>query len=1020
MARKETSNIPFFPVNDDNRNNGKFEIAIAANQLWQLLAQIADIYWQEDEHARCTHIQLCTEYPELSAVADMSGQTPWQFGIEPLGENKPLETHLALRKTRQPFTNLLCQFIVDEDKHYLLVSGQPRFDDKDHFLGYHCLARDVSAQQMNENRLKRFRAAMDMSGDMIHLVDRETMRFIDVNETACKYSGYTREELLTMGPADTLTETAEEISQRYDQIISSGQSSRIENIISGKSGKNRVIEVYSRALLIDQRWIIIGMTRDVTAHKRAEEEAHRLQQMFSALSASNEAILRATTVEELYENVCKSVVKGGKFCLASIRQPDQQGWLRPIAYAGNASIQPDAIKISIKAELPEGQGIAGTAFREEKPCISNDFRHDKRTRPWRTVAVKQQFFSGGAFPLFQRKKCVAVLLFYSTEYNTFDQEIVKLLEGMAENISYALDSLANEQERNRAERQIRESEERFRSLTQLSSDFYWEMDVDFRITQYSGKVIGENNQRALNALLNKHLWEFANIVPDSYSWEQFKHHLHKQERFKDFEFSFKNDLDHQYHFALAGEPIFDEDERFLGYRGISKDITARKRASEHIKFLATHDNLTGLPNRVMFAELLEKAVQLAKRYPKESFAVLFIDLDRFKTINDTFGHHIGDTLLMEVAGRLKQPLRESDVVARLGGDEFVILLQHTSTKAQIEAVAGKILASLSSGMTIQGRHCQVSCSIGVSLYGQDAFDQSELMQHADAAMYIAKQEGKNNFQFYSEAIHLLTQERNALEINLQNALARDEFSLHYQAKLDLQTGRICGVEALLRWQSAVLGSVGPDRFIPVAEDTGQIVEIGEWVLCTACQQLMQWHENGIELMGLAVNISARQFNDPDLVNKIKKALDTSKLPAKYLELEITEGVLIHNSERVFVQMKKINKLGVTLALDDFGTGYSSFAQLKNYPIHTLKIDRSFIEDIPRSKEEMAIVKAIISMSETLGLTVVAEGVEKAEQLQFLQDYHCNQIQGFFFHRPVDSDTFQQWYRDHEPDNFSSN
>lgn len=1018
MSGKDTSKTPSFPWIEDREKSGKFDHNIAAEQLWQLLAQIADIYWQEDLHACCTHVHLFGEDSGLAAIARMPGHTPWEFGIEPLDDSNPSETQLSLRESRQAFSNLLCQLFIDTEKRYLLISGQPRFDERGLFLGYHCLARNVSQQQLNESRLKRFRAAVDMSGDMIHLVDRETMRFIDVNDTACKYSGFSREELLNMGPADTLTETAEEISQRYDQIISRGGSGRIENIIPGRNGKDRVIEVHSRALLIDQRWVVIGISRDITAYKKAEESARRLQQMFSALSASNEAILRATTVSELYANVCKAAVHAGKFNIASIRVPDQQGWLELAAYAGEAVIRVSDIKISIRADIPEGQGIAGTAFREEKPCISNDFQHDQRTRPWQKIARRHKFLSGAAFPLFQRKKCVATLLFYSAEKNTFDAEIVKLLEGMVANVSYALDSLLSEQERKQTENLIRESEERFRSLTQLSSDFYWEMNKNFQFIKYEGKIIGESNRRAVDALLNNHLWQFTNITPDNHGWDQFKHLLHKQEIFRDFEFSFRNDIGHQYHFALSGEPIFSESGKFQGYRGISKDITARKRASEHIKFLATHDNLTGLPNRVMFSELLEQAVRSAKRYPEESFAVLFIDLDRFKTINDTFGHHIGDSLLMEVAGRLKQPLRESDVVARLGGDEFVILLQHITQKTQIEVVAGHIMASLSAGMNIQGRHCQVSCSIGISLYGHDATDESDLMQHADAAMYIAKQEGKNNFQFYSQEIHQLTQERNTLEINLQHALTNNEFTLHYQGKLDLHTGRICGVEALLRWHSAALGNIGPDHFIPVAEDTGQIVDIGEWVLRTACQQMMDWHANGIELMSLAVNISARQFNDPGLVKKIKKALQKSKLPAKYLELEITEGVLVYNSERAFAQMKRISALGVKLALDDFGTGYSSFAQLKNYPINTLKIDRSFIEDIPRSKEEMAIVKAIISMSETLGLTVIAEGVEKAEQMQFLQDYRCTQIQGFFFHRPAASEEFQQWYRDHEPENFS--
>jgi diguanylate cyclase (GGDEF)-like protein/PAS domain S-box-containing protein len=612
--------------------------------------------------------------------------------------------------------------------------------------------------------------------------------------------------------------------------------------------------------------------------------------------------------------------------------------------------------------------------------------------------------------LLQHKKPVAVMVFYASEKNMFDEHTQSLLQSMADNISFALDSFANAEEQAGASERIRQNEARFRSLTNLSSDFYWEMDEQLRFTLYEGRIVGHSNKSAVNSAIGHTLWENPGVEPDSMNWRQFRRLLKKEQAFREFEFSFTNVEGHLYHLALSGEPILDSDGRFTGYRGITRDITDKKRIANHIKFLATHDTLTGLPNRVMFSELLGQAIRNANRYKDQRFAVLFIDLDRFKAVNDTYGHQTGDLLLTEVATRLKVPLRNSDIVARLGGDEFVVLLQKVSDKDHAGRIASNTLEIFGQPIKLGQREFLISASIGISLYGVDANNEEGLMTHADTAMYAAKEEGRNNFRLYSAELHQHKQERAGLAIQLRHALSRGELFLNYQAKLELSTGRVAGVEALLRWNHPKLGEISPCEFIPIAEDNGLIVPIGEWVLETACRQVLEWQKNGLPTLSLAVNLSARQFNHPELPSYIKNMLRTIGFPATQLELEITESLVMQNPEHAVSVMQEMKSFGIRFALDDFGTGYSSLGKLRHYPIDTLKIDRAFIHDLDTNREDQAISKAIISLSKTLGLSVVAEGVENSKQIAFLRHYQCDQIQGFFCHRPATAEQFSVWYQ----------
>jgi diguanylate cyclase (GGDEF)-like protein len=428
--------------------------------------------------------------------------------------------------------------------------------------------------------------------------------------------------------------------------------------------------------------------------------------------------------------------------------------------------------------------------------------------------------------------------------------------------------------------------------------------------------------------------------------------------------------------------------------------------AQHIEYVAYHDGLTALPNRSLFNKLLSQAISQAQRYNK-SLAVAFIDLDRFKQINDTLGHEAGDELLKEVASRLKTCLRDSDVVARLGGDEFVVLLMDLEQEKYAATVAQKILTVIAKPFVLLGQDFRVTASIGISTYPIDGVDELTLTKNADIAMYQAKEDGKNNFQFYSEKLNANSLERLSLESSLRHALERNEFELHYQAKRDTASGGISGMEALLRWRHPDLGLIAPMQFIPVAEETGLLVPIGKWVLRTACLQNVAWEKQGLPRLTMAVNLSARQFSDEHLLRDVTAILKSTGMQADLLELEIHESLLIQDIEKTLKILSALKAVGVKIAIDDFGAGFSSLSTLQRFPLDTIKIDRSFIRDVATAGEDSTLTEAIISMGKSLGLTVVAQGVETREQAEFLREHACDEFQGFYFNKPVSAQQFTE-------------
>lgn len=432
---------------------------------------------------------------------------------------------------------------------------------------------------------------------------------------------------------------------------------------------------------------------------------------------------------------------------------------------------------------------------------------------------------------------------------------------------------------------------------------------------------------------------------------------------------------------------------------IARDVTIQRQTDEYLRYIALYDVLTDLPNRVLFRDRLQQAMAQAQR-SGQMVAVLMLDLDRFKSVNDSLGHAAGDRLLQIVALRLRDALRACDTIARLGGDEFIIILEDILNAQDAVMVAQRILSTLLDPIHIDGREVYTSASIGIAFYPADASDADSLMKHADVAMYRAKHQGRNNYAFYTVDLHLRALEWITLESDLRKSLTQGDFFLCYQPQMDLHTGRPVGVEALVRWQHSELGMLTPNRFIPIAEESGLIVPLGMWIICTACAQNRAWQQIGLPPLRVAVNLSARQLVRPELVTEIAQVLQETGLDPGYLELELTESMLMLDAEGIVTRLHELKALGVQIAVDDFGIGYSSLNYLRRLPIDTLKIDRSFVHDIPSNVDGATIAKTIIAMAHNLKMRVIAEGVECVCQQVFLEQQGCDEMQGYLYSHPL--------------------
>ncbi|MCX5850382.1 MAG: PAS domain S-box protein [Deltaproteobacteria bacterium] len=786
--------------------------------------------------------------------------------------------------------------------------------------------------------------------------------FTFFNDSTCFLLGYSKEEMMGMNNRQyTDKENAKILYQAFNKVYKTGAPAKeFDWQITRKDGTKRYVEA-SISLKKDSSGkptAFRGVTHDVTERKQAEE----------ALRQS----------EERYRTILETI---------------QEGYFE-IDLTGSFTFCNDSMYRLYGYSKEEMMGMNNQKYTDKENA-------KKLFQAFNNIYNTGEPINELAWQVIRKDK--------TKRYVEASASLKKDLSGKQIGFKGILRDVT---ERKQMENALRQSEEKYRSILENIQEAYFEVDITGNFTFFNDslcritgcsreELVGVNHRQFTDKETAKEVFQAFNRVYNTgepstgFDWLIIRKDGAK--RYIEASVSLQKDL--------SGKPS--------GFKGIIRDITERKRIEQQLNHMATHDVLTGLPNRLMFSQLLNQAILSAQRRKKQ-LAVFFIDLDRFKTINDSLGHEAGDQLLKEIASRFRKSLRAVDVVGRLGGDEFVILIEEVNEISQAATVAHKILNTAIRPIVLMGEECRVTASIGISIYPRNGEDEQSLMKNADIAMYFAKEEGKNNYQFYSKDIQSQSNERLSIETNLRLALERKEFSLQYQARLDFKTGVITGVEALLRWNNQYLGSVTPTQFIPVAEETGMIVSIGRWVLKTACAQNVAWQKQGLPPVCVSVNLSLRQLMDDNLLKDIESALNDSGMAPNLLELEITESMVMHNPTRLIALLTKIKEMGVRLAIDDFGTGYSSLAQIKHFPIDTLKVDRSFIRNLPQDPEDKAITEAIITMGKTLSLTVVAEGVETQEQEDFLREHICDEMQGFYFSKPVTPDLFGTLLRNHDP------
>lgn len=753
------------------------------------------------------------------------------------------------------------------------------------------------------------------------------------------------------------------------------------------------------------------VVRHARIRERLEQKLAHSERLYAALSQCNQSIVRCTSEGELLAQVCRVAVELGGFKMAWVGFTEVgTGMVKPVASFGSGTDYLHNIQISIDVEHPKGNGPTGTAIRTQIPVWCQDFDNDTKTVPWRTHSKRFGWCSGASLPLQRKGVVIGSFNLYADQINAFDEASQKLLIEMSSDISFALENFTREAERKQAEAiTLKEKDFSQAVLDSLPGLFYlinqqgeflrWNKNLE-KISGYSSTEIALMSPLDFFGGADKK--SIVQAIQKTYA---------TGESFVEADFLAK---DHRSTpFLFTGQRFIIDDKPCL--MGMAIDITQRKQADEKIRWLSHFDALTGLANHSLLGDRFYHAISMAQCSQK-ALTLMSLDLDHFKNINDTLGRPVGDTLLVEVARRIQSVVGEEDTVSRQGGDEFILLLPTTDASTAAHT-AQNILHTIATSYHIGGHELIITPSVGIALYPTDGDDFETLSKNADVAMYRAKQDGRNCYRFFAAEMQIRSSRTLQLENALRWALERNQLTLHYQPQMALPEGHIIGAEALLRWKHPEFGMVSPAEFIPIAEASGQIVQIGEWVLRTAVRQMKVWLDEGLIIaeggnasMVMAVNLSVVQFRHPGLTKEVIQILTEEQLPPQCLELELTEGIALDDPVGAIAVMNTLHQHGIRMSIDDFGTGYSSLSYLKKFKVYKLKIDQSFVRDITDDSEDKAIVSAIISMARSLDLKTIAEGVETEGQLNFLRDNGCDEVQGYFFSKPLPTDDFEKFLR----------
>jgi diguanylate cyclase (GGDEF)-like protein/PAS domain S-box-containing protein len=922
------------------------ELNDSLERFQQLTALSSDWYWEQDEKLRFTRIAGRAVEERRVREEDLIGLTRWEADANDVDE-EARRAHDAAVVARAPFRDIvMSHHNTGAEPSLVSISGAPLFDRDGRFRGYRGIARDITLQKRAEREIeeaKRFLDALINAIPTPVLVKDEQHRYIAVNPSFCGFFRNPAEQILGKTDYDFFAPQDAAFYQQTDDEALGGRSPvKYERPYTIGEDIRWMLVRKSALTRPDGSRVVVLVLIDVTERRAAEEQLRASEQRFRSLTE-----LSADWYWEQDADL--------RFTFFSAGTTGKT--ITPLAeLIGKTRFELDIEWESAAARDQHRQALA--ARLPFKDLVFRD-RHNGRCA---LVSGEPVFDANGAF----------------TGYR-----------GVARDVT------AQQQ----AEQALRESETRFRDFAAAAGEYVWEAGLDGRLTYVSSRVQsvwGYSDQE----LTGRAPTDFMPPGEAERVREWVRHNMRPDGSFNDLEHMIVDRHGETRWVLINAVGIFDSAGQRIGQRGTGRDITDRKTAEARISYLATRDPLTELPNRVLFNDRLEQGIVAARR-TGQSLALLFIDLDRFKNINDSLGHQVGDLLLREVANRMHGCIRKGDTLSRLGGDEFVVTLEGLQQAEDAAQVAAKIIKALSRPCEIAGHTLNTSCSIGISIYPLDAEDDRALMKNADTAMYHAKEKGRDNYQFFSPEMNVRAVERHTLETALRAGLERQEFTLYYQPLVDLRSGKIVGMEALLRWQHPERGVLSPATFMAVAEESGLIEPIGQWVLRTACQRAKAWLDNGYPPLKVAVNISPRELIRPrEFARGISRILSSTGLDPRYLELEMTESLLVQNAEENIAVLRKLGQEGVRIAVDDFGTGYSSLSYLRQLPIDTLKIDRSFVRDIERDPKDVPIIRAIVAMAHSLGLQVTAEGVETRGQLDALARLDCDEYQGYLFSKPL--------------------
>ncbi len=832
--------------------------------------------------------------------------------------------------------------------------------DITHFVS---TGKDITAHMLADNENRRMQiflnSVVENLPNMLFVKDAKDLRFVRFNKAAEELLGYSRDEMLGKNDYDFFTKEEADFFTAKDKQVLNGD--RIHDIpeepIHTRHKGVRLLHTQKIPILDEagKPLYLLGISEDITERKRVEEAL--------ALSAAEWTYSMDFIEDAMYLiDTDDRVVRANKaFYQLTGLSPDQ-------------TIGRDIVSIM----HPRG---------EPTPCRVCQARHARRD--CHIVMEPQDPDNPTGHPI------------------EVSLRIVRDAAGAPTGVLMIIRDLTHARE---TERVLRESEASLAYAQRIAHLGDWDWDIVADKLRWSDEI-----------------YRIFGLVPREFSatYEAFLNAVHPDDRTAVIE-SVNKALYENQHYSIdhrivrpdgterivheQAEVVFDESGKAIRMIGTVQDITEHRQSLERLNYLAYYDTLTGLPNRQLLNDHIKWAIKEAAKRDR-LMAVLFLDLDRFKNINDTLGHDVGDALLREVATRLRASVRPGDIVSRLGGDEFTLVLANIAHVDDVTRVAQKLLDQFLPPFRIAGRDLFISPSIGITLYPLDDNSPENLLKNADIAMYHAKQLGRNNFQFFTPELNTRAARRLELETGLRLALEKNEFILHYQPLVKMDTGKITGMEALLRWQHPEYGLIPPMEFIPLAEETGLIVPIGEWVLRTACAQIKAWHATGFPAMHVAVNLSSVQLQQKNFAKVVKQVLSDTGLDPRYLDLELTESLLMQDMEAAEAILRELNDFGVLFSLDDFGTGYSSLSYLKRFPIDFLKIDRSFVRDITHDRYGAGIVRAIIAMAHTLNIKVIAEGVETSEHLRFLREQSCDISQGYYCSEPLDVETFTDLLRD---------